>query len=314
MIKQLKDFGVFYIYFLGGEPFIRQDFLEILDFCSSFGLGIMISTNGWFITSEIAKRIAAAKVSLIRVSIDGAKAETHDKHRGKNGSFRQAWEAVSILKSQHIPLVGVSLTVMEENYHEVEELIELAIKKEIKELQLVQLCRTGRGAKVQGLTIEHLRKLRRNLVSNANYYRKHLKFSTTEGILQKAATTAFCQKQKLPLMMGCTAGRASIAISADGKVMPCIQFRKVAGDLRHRSLSDIWKNSSVLQERRIIKPECENCQFNSICARECPADPVDGAERSRRLFVRQHNFGKSCSSEKCLDIIDLWKIRKGGET
>ena len=279
--------GVFYIYFLGGEPFMREDFLDILDFCNHLKLGIMISTNGWFVDKHIARRVAKAKTSLIRVSIDGATNKTHDHIRRKKGSFKKAWEALENLRAVDIPIVGISVTVMEDNFQEIENLIELAISEKIAELQLVQLCSTGRGIKAKKLSLEHWKELRKILLAKEPEYQKYLRFSSTEGLLEKPNTKQFrTDSNYTPIMMGCTAGRATVAISADGKVMPCIQFRKIAGDLRQNKFKDIWLNSPILEERRIIKKECEPCKFSKICTKECPIDSVPNLEEYRCAFAK----------------------------
>jgi len=287
IIGQLVRAKVFYVYFLGGEPFIRSDFLDILDKCNQMSLGIMISTNGWFITPEVASRIENAGVSHIRVSIDGATATTHDTIRRKRGSFQQAWRAVSMLQRTKIPTVGISCTVMESNFHEVEPLVEMAIKEGVKELQLVQLCCTGRGATAQRLSIEHLNELRDLLSQNMPRYHEKISFSATEGLWEKPATTSFRQEGQIPYMMGCIAGRTAVAISADGLVLPCIQYRKPAGNLRKQLFEEIWQFSPVLNKHREVRKECEGCRFNQICGRECPADPTDNATECRLSYAKR---------------------------
>ena len=58
LIEELASIGVFYIYFLGGEPFIRSDFLQLVSVARANTLEIMINTNGWFVTWACANELA----------------------------------------------------------------------------------------------------------------------------------------------------------------------------------------------------------------------------------------------------------------
>ena len=151
ILDQLAIMNVFYVYILGGEPLLRKDFMDILGYCRSLNIEVMVSSNGWFITADLACTLARLGIRHVRVSIDGATAKTHDAIRGVNGSFDRAVAAVRNLKRAGVPVVGISPTLMKENVHEAEMLIELAHDLQVDELQFVQVCAVGRAKQISVL-------------------------------------------------------------------------------------------------------------------------------------------------------------------
>ncbi len=94
--KKLKDFGVRRIYFTGGEPLIREDFVEIVNVCSKMGFLVYLNTNGDYIGRVIGDIKDVKKVTL---SLDGPE-EINDSIRGEN-SYKNTIEAVEILKRRN---------------------------------------------------------------------------------------------------------------------------------------------------------------------------------------------------------------------
>ncbi|MCL1843367.1 MAG: radical SAM protein [Defluviitaleaceae bacterium] len=80
-IKELKKFGVGYVYLQGGEPTIRKDILQITDMFINHGIKPTIITNGLLLTNEFAEKIAARKCNL-SISIDTLKPDVFVKTRG----------------------------------------------------------------------------------------------------------------------------------------------------------------------------------------------------------------------------------------
>lgn len=80
------------ISFLGGEPLLRDDCLDLLDYAATKTTKTTISTNGHLVSVEIAERLATSGAQ-VQVSLDGADPEVHDFIRGK-GSFEKAWGAI----------------------------------------------------------------------------------------------------------------------------------------------------------------------------------------------------------------------------
>ena len=74
MLDELRDLQVFYINIGGGEPMIRRDFFELVEYSIGNGIGVKFSTNGAFIDADKAARLAAIDYLDIQISLDGTDA------------------------------------------------------------------------------------------------------------------------------------------------------------------------------------------------------------------------------------------------
>jgi mycofactocin radical SAM maturase len=93
VIDELERMQVFYVNVGGGEPTVRRDFWELVDYAVEHRVGVKFSTNGSRITSDVAARIAGTDYVDVQVSLDGATAAVNDRVRGA-GSYDTAVRAL----------------------------------------------------------------------------------------------------------------------------------------------------------------------------------------------------------------------------
>src|SRR6201996_8456082 len=96
VISELERMQVFYVNIGGGEPTVRSDFWELVDYATEHHVGVKFSTNGVKITPAVAQRLAASDYVDVQISLDGATAEVNDVVRGK-GSYATALRAMQHL-------------------------------------------------------------------------------------------------------------------------------------------------------------------------------------------------------------------------
>src|SRR5437870_5263684 len=96
VIDELERMQVFYVNIGGGEPTIRTDFWELLDYATAHHVGVKFSTNGSRITPAVAERLAANSYVDVQISLDGATADVNDAVRGP-GSYDTAITAMEHL-------------------------------------------------------------------------------------------------------------------------------------------------------------------------------------------------------------------------
>lgn len=300
ILKQLAAMGVFYICLLGGEPLLREGIFEILKECQHLGLTVMFTTNGWFVNEKTAAALKETGISIGRVSIDGADAETHDRIRGKKGAFNQALHALELLKAAGIPQVGVSPTLMKDNCHQIKELIDLVIEHGADEVQVVQLCATGRGADINAPDLAELFSARQQVLAAVEEH-QHSLITATEGLLHKQCEGCVSVHSAIPSIVGCGGGRNCAAIDDVGNVSPCILYRQFAGNLRKQSFGEIWAKSPLFEEMRQVSQRCEGCRYSSACGGPCPIVRKLLPENMEADFVSRDNqrevSGCRCNSE-----------------
>ncbi|MBF2085719.1 radical SAM protein [Thermoleptolyngbya sp. C42_A2020_037] len=99
-LQSLKEFvGSYSIQFVGGEPFIKRGFIDLLEFCCTNKIDWGVITNGSAFCDPIkAWRTAKAKPINIDISVDSSIEEIHDKVRGITGSLKQIETGIKLLR------------------------------------------------------------------------------------------------------------------------------------------------------------------------------------------------------------------------
>jgi mycofactocin biosynthetic radical S-adenosylmethionine protein MftC len=100
VIDTLQRMQVFYVNIGGGEPTVRPDFWELVDYATGHQVGVKFSTNGIRIDAAVARRLAGSDYVDVQISVDGATAEVNDAVRG-TGSYATAVRAM-----QHLSEAG----------------------------------------------------------------------------------------------------------------------------------------------------------------------------------------------------------------
>ena len=120
IIDELERMQVFYVNIGGGEPTVRPDFWELVDYATAHHVGVKFSTNGVRITPEVAARLAASDYVDVQISLDGATAEVNDAVRG-DGSFAMATRALENLAAAGFKDAKISVVVTRHNVDQLDE-------------------------------------------------------------------------------------------------------------------------------------------------------------------------------------------------
>ena len=128
----------------GGEPLMRPDIWEIIDYAHQKGLHPVIGTNGTLIDDECAAKIASHGIPRVSVSLDFPDAAGQDAFRGKAGAFEETLTGMRNLR-EHGVGVQVNTTITKLNSHLVDEMHDLALREGADAFHPFLLVPTGRG-------------------------------------------------------------------------------------------------------------------------------------------------------------------------
>ena len=104
LIDDLAEMGIPLILFTGGEPLMREDIWELAHHARKKGIKMALSTNGTLITAEVARRIRESGIEYAGISLDGARAVTHDRFRNSPGAFERTVAAFASLPGGRAPV------------------------------------------------------------------------------------------------------------------------------------------------------------------------------------------------------------------
>ena len=153
MIDDLAAWGAPVLLFSGGEPTLRKDLVELMQYAKSKGMRVVISTNGTQITPEKAAQYAEVGLSYVGVSLDGGR-ETHDKFRGIPGSFDKAIEGIRNARAAGIK-VGLRMTINKRNWQDINDLFDVMEAEDIPRACFYHLVYAGRGSELMKEDLDH---------------------------------------------------------------------------------------------------------------------------------------------------------------
>jgi radical SAM protein with 4Fe4S-binding SPASM domain len=292
IIDQLHEMKVFSINFGGGEPLLRDDFVDIVKYASDLNFGIIISTNGYLVNPGLLDQLEELKTFTVQVSVDGLE-ETHDKFRGVKGSFKRAVDALKLFSEKGYNAT-MSTMILRENRHEFRELCELAIDMGLAGIKLSSFMPAGRGRdnksfhRLQG---EELQVFASEIAEFKKEFRELLFIDDkpTYSFLLKDNGKAESTESK-NVKISCSAGHSSLVISPQGMVFACPFITDIpAGDLKNQNLKDIWKESEILQVFRNMN----STQLNGKCStcKHLPAE-CQGGCRAAALLSSDDFYGE----------------------
>ncbi|MEM2273067.1 MAG: radical SAM protein [Candidatus Bathyarchaeia archaeon] len=287
IIDQLVENNVSMIAFSGGEPLMCEDFFKVARYAYERGLYVSIATNGTLLTKENVARLKEAGVGYLEISLDGASKETHESFRGINGCFEKTIRGI-INSVEAGMFTCIATTATKHNIDEIPKIIDLAKKLRARRVIVFNFIPTGRGEEIIQLDLTPverenlLKSLYKELASGGmealstapQFSRVCLQQSLIDGtdILSPTHFAALAlygrAKQLADFLGGCGAGRLYCAIQPNGLVTPCVFMPMVVGDLRRRSLKEIWLNSQVmndLRDRGKLKGRCGRCEYKYVC-------------------------------------------------
>ena len=280
VLDELRDLQVFYINIGGGEPMVRRDFFELVEYSVGIGIGVKFSTNGAFIDADKARRLASMDYLDIQISLDGVDAATNDVVRGA-GSYDMARRAMDNLAEANFGPFKISVVVTRQNVPQLDAFKALADGYGAQ-LRVTRLRPSGRGAD----SWDHLhptngqqREIYRWLLANGE------QVLTGDSFFHLNALG-----DPLPGLNMCGAGRVVCLIDPVGDVYACpfvIHDEFLAGNVRDAGgFAQVWKHSELFTSLR--EPQsagaCASCGSFDSCQGGCMAAkfftglPLDGPD------------------------------------
>lgn len=263
LVEQFARAKVFQINFGGGEPFIRKDFMQIIDACHERGIMTCISTNGTLFNEDLVSRLARSSLIAIQVSLDGATEAVCDRIRGK-GTYKVALKAVKLLAATRIP-TSINTVLTAENAGEMDALDGLARSLGVS-LRVSRFRPSGRGAE----NWQQLRPGEEQLLNFAKWLEKSGDVRTGDSFFSLSSQ----QRQGLGLNL-CGAAKLTCCVGPNGNVYPCAFLQRhefLAGSVRSRSFQEIWDENQIFSSLRNLRiHSCEECNRFDQCHGGCPA-------------------------------------------
>lgn len=290
LVDELAEAGVGEVVLIGGEAYLRNDFILVIRAIRERGMEATMTTGGYNLTRERAEAMVEAGICSVSVSIDGLE-ESHDRVRNVPQSWRRAFAAL-----RHLRAAGARVAVNSQinvwTRHELLALLELIAAEGVHSWQLQITVPHGNAADHPELLLQPYMylelfdaldrvltraeelKIRIWPANNLGYFGPH------EGRLRGA------QKRKTGHYAGCDAGKSTIGIESNGLIKNCPSLggpTNIGGDWRERGLWELWTEAPEMTALRVRTADdlwgyCRECYYAETCMAGCTAvsEPVLG--------------------------------------
>ncbi|MEW6049129.1 MAG: TIGR04053 family radical SAM/SPASM domain-containing protein, partial [Bacillota bacterium] len=295
----------------GGDPFKRPDLFELVEYGTRIGLPVSVSPSGTpSLSRENLRRLREAGAVALSLSLDGSTAAIHDRFRQVDGVYDwtiAGWQAARELGFK----VQINTTVGPHNLYDLPNIVALVRRFGAMTWSAFFLVPTGRGRQLSPITPEQFEDVL-HFLYDAD---KVVSLKTTEGhhfrrvVIQRQVLErrGIPPESVLPLgetyrrlrraldevapdvdlnspgpmrrtPLDVNAGRGFVFISHLGVVYPSGFLPLAAGDVRARTLPEIYRHSPLLRSLRDpgqLEGRCGRCEFREVC----------GGSRSRAFGV-----------------------------
>lgn len=290
-LEQVTEFGKPYpvVIMTGGDVMKKKGLREILSHARDLDIPVSLSPSATPLLNESSfSMMREMNVRSLSLSLDGATPSTHDWLRGLSGTFDRTMKLIEKISKEGFTL-QINTTVFKRNVYELPSLLKILLENGVKTWEVFSLIRTGRGIDREDLEP-------REYEDVFNY----LEFASRYGITVRTLEAPFFRRIILERqesdfvggklyndlvkmtseMLGEPTGRSRghttytrdgkgvIFVAHNGDVNPSGFLPIPLGNVKERSIVDIYRNNETLiklRDHRNLKGRCGICEYGDIC-------------------------------------------------
>lgn len=254
----------------GGEPLLRRDLEIIVSHGARLGLTMVLGSNGTALTEHRAQVLKRAGLAGVGISLDSLDPQRHDAFRGLKGCWQKACDGIDAAVRNGLQL-QLHFTVTADNAHELPAVIEFARKKSARVLNIFFLVCTGRARAMTDITPAQYDAVLAEIIEAQQ---RHDDLIIRPRCAPHFKRIAYQSNPASALARvsgfdgdGCIAGVHYCRVAPDGEVTACPYIEQSVGNIRSRSLLELWDNSEQFAALRepVLTGRCGACEFRRLC-------------------------------------------------
>lgn len=269
-IDKLWDSGVPQIVFTGGEPTLREDLVDLIDYSRHFVTGLVTNGRRMALLDDELHRV---DLDYVQISLESHIPEIHDEMVGVKGAWKETTNGIRTALISGLPVI-TNTTLTKDNMSLFPELIKVGADMGLSMMACNTLICSGSVTcrqKKEDISMNDLKAV----------LKKALETARDKGIKLDWYTPS-CYKQLNPVEMGfgiksCSAAQYNMTIEPDGSVIPCQSwFKDKLGNILKDEWYDIWNHpvAKGFREKTYleVREECEGCEHLPQCSGGCPLE------------------------------------------
>jgi radical SAM protein with 4Fe4S-binding SPASM domain len=274
VIDRLSQIGIFILTFTGGEPTLREDLSELLQYAQNKGMVTGLITNGRKLKDiEYVKTLEKVGLDFVQVTLESHQPKVHDLMTAAEGSWKET--VAGIKNAVHSQIyVTTNTTLSKYNAPEFLKTIDYIKELDVAAFGCNSLIYSGKANAVSqefALPIEALKELLPKIRDKAQQL--NLKFLWY-------TPTQYCRLDPLQLGLGvksCTAAMINMCVGPNGDVYPCQSYFESLGNILVDKWEKIWNHPLAvkIRNREYVEPKCKDCAQLQVCGGGCPLELLD---------------------------------------
>lgn len=264
-IKELADMGTIGIIISGGEPMTHSRFIDFLHMLQKYDFAVSILSNLTLMNDEILNEFKKFRQISIQTSLYSMDPEIHDKVTRLPGSQVKTKNTIEKLVENQI-IVQVSspaININKDSFPAVidwcENTMHIRAHTDYAIMAEADGCKDNLDVR---LTPREVKVFINNLIKNDKEYQE---------MLMSASLDRNINFKRDPNEILCGIGIDSLAMSANGDIIPCSGFESMAcGNVKNETIKNIWLNSERLNLIRKLRykdyPKCLTCENSAYCS------------------------------------------------
>jgi radical SAM protein with 4Fe4S-binding SPASM domain len=285
LVEQMAECGIREVTLIGGEAFLRRDWLDIARAITDAGMICTLTSGGYGISERTVEKMLEAGIRQVSISIDGLR-DVHDSLRGVEGSWDSCWRTIGHLRKCGMPF-STNTQVNRRSAPEIPLLVDMLCDAKAVAWQVQLTVPMGNAVEsnqilMQPAELVDLYEMLAIVVEKAN--------SSGTAVLPGNNIGYYGPYEELfrqggsgrdYIWSGCQAGLYAIGIEADGTIKGCPSLPTsvyAGGNIREYSLRDIALNApQMLFNTGLGTPKatehlwgfCSTCDYAKLCRGGC---------------------------------------------
>lgn len=250
ILDSFEKMGVAKIVFTGGDPFMKKDFMKILQYAHKLKFAISIYTNGQalFANPKLYDEVRILYPQYIGLSLYSTIPEIHDSITRRKGSCEKTMEMARRCYEDAIGL-QIKCPIMKANADSYGKVFDFALSVNGMPQFDVNITSSVDG---DCFASQRLRLDEKQLKTILKDSRIPLSIENTIGAFDRH-----------PNMMFCGAGDTNFNIQPDGTLSPCCAFPLNCGNVKEQDFELLWRESSQIKKVRALR-----YKDSDICGKE----------------------------------------------
>jgi radical SAM protein with 4Fe4S-binding SPASM domain len=274
VIDRLSQIGIFIVTFTGGEPTLRDDLTELLQYAQDKGMVTGLITNGRKLKDNTyVQALEKAGLDFVQVTLESHKPAVHDLMTAAEGSWKETVVGIKNAVRSQI-YVTTNTTLSKYNAPDFLRTIDYISELGVAAFGCNSLIYSGKANEVSqefALPIEDLKPLLTKVRDKAQQL--NLKFLWY-------TPTQYCCFDPVQLGLGvksCTAAMINMCVGPNGDVYPCQSYFESLGNILTVKWEKIWNHPLAvkIRNREYVEPKCKDCPQLQVCGGGCPLELQD---------------------------------------